>query len=384
VVSYALPGDYDIQLIVTNSTGTDTLLLQSYIHVEACIPPTARFDVTDSTLCAHFCVDFTDLTLYQPISWQWLFPGAVPATSNFQNPVNICYHSHGVYDVTLIATNQYGTDTLFMPGLVDVDTNLCPYPLAGYIASVTDTDTICSGVQNCINFFDISARNPTSWMWYFPGGSPDTSSAQNPPCITYEGDGDYDVILISSNEFGADTAFITAGIHVRSLPAVFTSGDVNIFIGESTQLHAYPDSGYNYQWTPNVAIDSVFRPHPIVSPTQTQTYTVQFDSANCHTTRQLTVYVLLHNRVFIANSLSPEGTGGNHYIFVRGNNITDLLFCIYDRWGEKIFETNSTATGWDGTFNGEKLDAAVFVYTVRAVFSDGEVYFNNGTITLIR
>jgi len=62
-------------------------------------------------LCQKFCIDFTDQSNNSPTSWLWLFPGGIPSSSTNQNPVNICYDNPGSYDVTLITTNAFGTDT---------------------------------------------------------------------------------------------------------------------------------------------------------------------------------------------------------------------------------------------------------------------------------
>lgn len=77
------------------------------------ITPIASLDTTQSVEnCPTRCLNFTDQTKYNPISWQWFFPGAIPTFANEQNPQNICYSASGIYDVTLIATNQYTSDTI--------------------------------------------------------------------------------------------------------------------------------------------------------------------------------------------------------------------------------------------------------------------------------
>jgi len=67
-----------------------------------------------------------------------------------------------------------------------------------------------------------------------------------------------------------------------------------------------------------------------------------------------------------------------------GKSIQSLRFIIYDRWGEKVFETNSTDIGWDGTFRGLPMNSAVFVYYLEATFTNGEKKIEKGNITLVR
>ena len=75
-------------------------------------PPVAAFSVSDSTICAGSCVDFTDLSTNNPNSWFWVFSGSTPSFSTLQDPDNICYLTPGIYDVTLIVENSSGSDTL--------------------------------------------------------------------------------------------------------------------------------------------------------------------------------------------------------------------------------------------------------------------------------
>ena len=85
------------------------------INAEAallCLDPVVPgFTSNFSTVCPGGQVQFTDLTNNGPTAWNWTFQGGVPATSNLQNPV-VSYPNPGVYDVRLIVTNPFGTDTL--------------------------------------------------------------------------------------------------------------------------------------------------------------------------------------------------------------------------------------------------------------------------------
>ncbi len=55
--------------------------------------------------------------------------------------------------------------------------------------------------ETTVQFTDQSTNNPTSWIWYFPGGTPSSSTLQN-PAVTYNTVGEYDVTLIASNSNG--------------------------------------------------------------------------------------------------------------------------------------------------------------------------------------
>lgn len=88
--------------------------------------------------------------------------------------------------------------------------------------------------------------------------------------------------------------------------------------------------------------------------------------------------------VFVPNIFSPNGDGFNDLLFVRGKGIAEMEFIIYNRWGEKVFETTNMATGWDGTYLGEPLNLAVFVYVVKGKFKNGELIDKKGNFTLLR
>lgn len=66
-----------------------------------------------------------------------------------------------------------------------------------------DNATICLDNVNTVNFTDTTSPLGTSWLWTFDGGTPATSTDQN-PTVTYTAEGTYDVTLSVTNEFGTD------------------------------------------------------------------------------------------------------------------------------------------------------------------------------------
>ena len=88
--------------------------------------------------------------------------------------------------------------------------------------------------------------------------------------------------------------------------------------------------------------------------------------------------------VYVPNIFSPNGDGNNDLLLVRGDGIDYMLFIIYDRWGEKVFESSSLSLGWDGLFKGNPVNPGVFVYRLNATFLDGSESILSGNITLIR
>ncbi|GAB3716290.1 Ig-like domain-containing protein [Flavobacterium koreense] len=74
-------------------------------------PPVASFTASVTQICVGQTVTFTDTSTNIPSAWTWTFEGGTPATSTDQNPV-ITYNTPGVYDVTLMAANYNGTNTV--------------------------------------------------------------------------------------------------------------------------------------------------------------------------------------------------------------------------------------------------------------------------------
>ena len=79
----------------------------------------------------------------------------------------------------------------------------------------TSDNNICE--TDCISFTDLSTNTPTSWSWTFTGGTPSTSTAQNPSSICYATAGTYAVTLSSTNASGADTLTQTSYITVNPI-----------------------------------------------------------------------------------------------------------------------------------------------------------------------
>jgi gliding motility-associated-like protein len=88
--------------------------------------------------------------------------------------------------------------------------------------------------------------------------------------------------------------------------------------------------------------------------------------------------------IFVPNTFTPNGDGKNDVLFVRGNEISELYFAVYNRWGQMVFETNTITKGWDGIYNNMKADPAVFAWYVRAQCYNGNALEKKGNVTLIR
>lgn len=87
---------------------------------------------------------------------------------------------------------------------------------------------------------------------------------------------------------------------------------------------------------------------------------------------------------YVPNAFAPDGV--NKRFGPKGQYFDFSLFemVIYNRWGEKIFETRDIEEGWDGTVNGEPVQLGSYVYMIRFIDADGQEHRRKGTVTLIR
>ncbi|HHH54844.1 MAG TPA: PKD domain-containing protein, partial [Bacteroidetes bacterium] len=298
--TYNAGGNYDVMLIATNECGNDTVIKQIQITSEA----VANFTVDTTVGCASFVAQFYSLSNTQDISWE--FEGGTPDTSTVQNPV-VTYTNPGVYNVTMYATNDLGSDTLVMEDYIEVlaqPSGSFSYNISGYNVdftqntsnidtfkwdfgdgsfsnevnpshtyaedgdyevkftysnlcdTLTDTKTVTianpptanftySSVEGCgpltVQFTNMSSSNTDSYNWTFEGGTPSSSTDEN-PVVVFENKGVYDVSLEVSNEVGSNTKTEVDLITVLGAPVPdfnYTSEELNFdftYTGESASL----------------------------------------------------------------------------------------------------------------------------------------------------
>ncbi len=110
------------------------------------------------------------------------------------------------------------------------------------VAPVADfsADATYVGTGGAVNFQDQSTGNPTSWSWTFPGGTPSTSTAQN-PTVYYNTAGTYNVTLTVTNAVGSDSKTLTNYIVVEDTPITYCNSQGN---------------NSSYEWISNVQFGS--------------------------------------------------------------------------------------------------------------------------------
>ncbi|MEM6766366.1 MAG: PKD domain-containing protein, partial [Bacteroidota bacterium] len=200
--TYAMPGLYDVRLIVFDQSGCSDTLTQAGL-VSVFTAATTAFSRSTALGCAPLSVDFTDNSIdgdSPVVGWNWDFGDG--GTSPVQNPTYL-FTTPGTYTITLITTDANGCTSSFQNTVTVLET-----PSVDFVA---DRTASCAPVA--INFSDITTSPYTtiSWTWDFGDGG--TSTAQF-PSYTYSADGLYDVRLVVTDQNGC-TDSLTKPNYIR-------------------------------------------------------------------------------------------------------------------------------------------------------------------------
>ncbi len=165
--------------------------------------------------------------------------------------------------------------------------------------------------------------------------------------------------------------------------------DKDIYSGESVQLN--PTIGLssidiaNVQWTPSTYLDYDNIKDPTATPTATTQYTIVVtDRSGCSMSDSL-MLTLMPDLLLIPNAFSPNKDGLNDIFKPLNKNLTKIAFQIFDRWGEKVFETDGIGEGWDGTYKNVKQDIGVYVWKIEyQLEGSATMRSESGNVTLVR
>jgi len=188
--TYALPGNYTVNLTASNDNGETTITKENCITVTTpLLEANISANVTAGTV--PLSVQFLDESIGAPNKWFWEFGDG--NTSALQNPAHI-YTEIGTYDVTLTVNDEWSSDSSTYISYI----NVTPAPPTADFSAIPTQGTAPLTVQ----FSDTSGGAPTAWNWSF--GDSNFSSEQN-PLHTYNIPGNYTVDLTASNEYGEGT-----------------------------------------------------------------------------------------------------------------------------------------------------------------------------------
>ncbi|MFK7774332.1 MAG: PKD domain-containing protein [Saprospiraceae bacterium] len=233
---------------------------------------------TDNLLCSNqdsvlFLAETNPMEFID--DYQWTMNGGVPNNSTFENP-STHYPVDGAYDVSLIVSNDFCSDTIMKNNFI-------------IVGKPPEANFITSAISGCeplsIDFTDQSiVENSiiTEWNWDF--GDSTISSLSN-PSHTFQA-GNYLVALEVISDIGCiDT--IVQEIIVNPLPEIEVVGnDINC-LGDSTQLLATilgDASNFNFYWENSPSLSCTDCLNPIATPLENTIYTfVAYSDFGCET-----------------------------------------------------------------------------------------------------
>ncbi len=312
---------------------------------------------------------------------------------NITQTSSTCSPCNGTATITIVScVNPNSFSYLWMPSgqTTQMATGLCPnnYTVTvncfpAYTSTVTiigtpaltaiatHTPAICGTNNGSANVTAGGGTPAYTYVW-------NTTPAQTSSTATGLGAGTYTVTITDANNC---TQTATVAVTQPAGPTANAGTSATITVGNSTTLTA--SGGGTYSWSNGATTAAV-----AVAPAVTTIYCVTVtDANNCTDNACVTVYVETPcSNISLPNAFSPNDDEENDNFCLQGgtNCIKELSIIIYNRWGEKVFESTDPAFCWDGTYKGKLINTAVFVYYLEATLITGEQVTKKGNISLIR
>lgn len=204
-IFYSEPGTYTIKLTVSNIDGEKDVFEQQ-VEIKDAINIRFSKEVIESNN-PPVEVKFINTTEGQNLTYQWTFEGGNPSSFSGQHPPNVIFSTPGDHEVKLTVSN--GFETFSKTDIVHVLENIA-------IAYDWETALEDYDYQAPVKLFiQNHTQNAISYQWSFPGGSPSSSTDENPQVI-YSQPGVYIITLVASNGKTTQTLQKQVTIHPDS------------------------------------------------------------------------------------------------------------------------------------------------------------------------
>jgi len=197
------------------------------------------------------------------------------------------------------------------------------------------------------------------------------------------------VSVEATNQFGCiETDTFTIQVKNANVGLEITASLDTIYDHETTDLFA--TEGYEtYEWNPESTLDPVDEPITTASPDVSTLYQLTVtDEEGCVGNGEILITVLSppcgRPHVFLPNAFTPNDDQLNDVLYVRGNIADEVHLMIFNRWGEKVFETRDQNIGWDGTWGDKGVCPDVYGYYLTVRCFNEEDYVEKGNITVLR
>ncbi|SHM59775.1 PKD domain-containing protein [Chitinophaga sp. CF418] len=367
---YAKAGEYEVRLIIEDNSGciSDTMKQEVII---------GSYPVTDFTadlLCTGRPVAVTNkTTLAVGTIRQWAWDFGNGQTSDAQNP-SITYTDTGSYRIKLQATSAQGCSD-------SIQKTMEVYPTPRVSAT---GENACIGQPISFTGTDQTPLIPLS-QWYWDLGNGQQQTGQEISYI-YPAGGTYQATLraISTDGCFSDTSIVSVNVT-----------DINLFAGNDTiaardqplQLNAQTSgSGLQFTWSPTTGLTDPGIADPVAYLQQDQVYHLTVTSSEgCIEIDTLNVKVYAGPEFYIPTAFSPNNDGRNDVFRAISPGVAQLdFFCVWNRWGQEVFRTQSLSATWDGSFKGTPMPAGTYVWMIQGIDYKGGLFNRKGTVTIVR
>jgi gliding motility-associated-like protein len=380
--------------------------------------PIADFSISNDTICAGTCIQFTDMSLNSPSSWTWSFPTGSPSSSILPNPPAVCFNTAGNHVIQLIVSNGTGSDTitkiihvdqLGTPSVIgDKDiclgeiTTLTVNPIAQHYSwstgiltqSITLTPTMTStytvvltegacsdSTSATVVVHPLPVINLQSYMTGCNNntGSIVSTTTNGTSPYTYNwsnGQSGADAVNLSTGNYSvtvtdANSCTATSSTTVFMMPnpvATITPMSTTILFGDTLQLKA--SGAKYYSWSPSNYLNSPTSDSTKAFPKESTAYCVVVsDEYDCKDTICMNIEVRYCEDFFIPNAFTPNHDGLNDNFFIKGSCISQYSMKIANRWGNIIYTSQNDRGYWDGTYKNVDEDAGTYYYYAKIDFT---------------
>ena len=363
------------------------------------------------------CVDFTTEVMLTGDNVSFVEflkgDGTTKAVSYWNDPngpqgdtISLTYTNPGTYNIRVVAA-----DSIFVPAIggsiyceasypdslngVAVDTiqvTVLPTDEADFFISDT---LICEGEQ--VTFIDESDADYTNYYWQFGDGeATDPLNDQTVVAHTYAAAGIYDVTYIPSGATCPDTAYgtvevraLTVAMQVEDGQSVTSRTLINNSVGgEYFEWEIKDEAGNVLDTFTTFNQDPIpydFDQHPFTEGATTFEVCLTAYSAQACVDSVCTT-VTIEKELIIPNVFTPNGDGDNDFFEIQITGELEYELVIFNRWGEKVFESTDPAYMWNGTIMNDGADVPegsyFFLFDYR--LAGEEAKQEAGSITLLR
>jgi gliding motility-associated-like protein len=254
-------------------------------------------------------------------------------------------------------------------------------------------DTVCEGEPLFVNNYSLNANNYQWKFMYFSSLSealpPRSETIKTGFYVVFPSSGQYVIQLTAFNELNCkDTATrqitVLPAPKIHDITAVPDSGQAFPFQNiQFTPVHTSPVSPNTFLWTFGDNTGSVNTELASHIYTNAGLYPVQLvltNSTGCRDTFVLQMRIIDTDSLFVPNIVTPGNDGKNDVFRVKHKNLKTYHIDIFNRWGNKVYESDNPNEVWDPV----KHQDGVYYYVIVAQGTTGINYNKKGNITVLR